>query len=137
MRKTITTLTLSAIALCLVLSSCKKDDTTSTADEIVGTYIVNDTIPSNLCFAIEQYDQFTITITKKNDNTVIIKNFDHCNDDLEATVTSSTVIGTSGELCAFDNANGTRKGNNISFTFTYYPGSCAAITAHGTATKQQ
>ena len=137
MKKTITTLTLSAIALCLVLSSCKKDDTKTTADEIVGTYIVNDTIPANLCVAIDQYDQFTITITKKADNTVTIKNFDHCSDDLEATVTASTVVSTSGELCSFDNVNGTRKGNNISFTFTSYQGSCGSITAYGTAVKQQ
>lgn len=137
MKKTITTLTLSAIALCLMLSSCKKDDTTTTADEIAGTYIVSDTIPADVCVLVDQYDQFTITITKKNDNTVIIKNFDHCSEDLEATATSSTVVGTSGELCDFDNANGTRKGNNISFTFTSYSGNCGIQTAHGTAVKQQ
>lgn len=136
-----TTILLSVFAtLLLALSGCKKDDSSTTVDSIVGNYLVNDTTSSLTgCdggpAGDVDYDSYGIVISKKNDNTVTISSFNHCSNSFDASVSETSIIALESEPCdPIGNVVGTISGNKIRFTYKFY--TICEFNVRGTAVKQ-
>lgn len=140
MKKTITILTVTLLAV-LLFQSCKKKDNEnekSFADKFAGTYLVTDTLITTALNPVSCADNvstgsYLLVISKQDDNTVTLDNFAYCPN--KALKLTETTIAAASVGCA--SFSGTYA--NDKFTLNYAPALSPYCSYDGklTGVKQQ
>ena len=108
-------------------TSCKKETPTPLIDDLVGTYVVYDTL-SDVAGGCNQpivTKTYSTVITKTSETTIKLSYFFNESADIEASVSGSNITVTSGFIpYGTYNPVITRSGTTLYGSYTFSPTSC-------------
>ena len=111
----------------LVLTQCKKDPTEEFINEVVGTYVVYDTLRdvAGGCSEPMVTKTYPCVVTKTSETTIKFSQLFNESADMEASISGSNITVTAGTVWYGDyNPVITRSGTSLSGSYTFSPTAC-------------